>query len=213
VRIAVSGLSGCGNTTVTKLVAEKLKLKRVNYTFRDMAREKRVSFKKFCEFAEKNFPKTDFSLDRKLSKLVIANKNCILGSRLAVWLDSSKVKKKTRVEGVKFDLKVWLEAPLAVRAKRIQKREGGSFKKVLEETRERDARDAARYEKAYGIDFLNPKVDLVIDVEKNNARQVAAKIVNAALEKTRRHGENKRQVVKKAIVKRREKQVVKNKAI
>ncbi len=182
-RIAVSGLSGCGNTTVTKLVARKLKLKRINYTFRDMAREKRVPFKKFHALAEKKFPEMDFALDRKLSRLVAANKDCVLGSRLAVWLDSPQVKKKTGVSGgFNFDLKVWLAAPLIVRAKRIQEREGGSFRKALEETRERDAKDKVRYRKAYGIaDFSKAKVDLVIDVEKNDARQVADKIVEAAV--------------------------------
>ncbi len=180
-RIAVSGLSGCGNTTVTKLVAKELKIKRVNYTLRDMAREKRVPFKKFHELAGKTFPKMDFALDRKLSQFVAANKNCVLGSRLAVWLDSPQLKKKTGVGGFKFDLKVWLEAPLAVRAKRIRNREGGSFRKVLEETRARDANDAARYRKAYGVSVSKPKVDLVINVGENNARQVARKIAEAAV--------------------------------
>ncbi len=180
-RIAVSGLSGCGNTTVTKLVARKLKLKRINYTFRNMAREKRVPFKKFLALAEKKFPEMDFALDRKLSRLVAANKDCVLGSRLAVWLDSPQIKKKTGVSGFNFDLKVWLAAPLVVRAKRIQKREGGVFQKVLAETRERDAKDKSRYRKAYGINFSKPKVDLVVNAEKNDARQVADKILEAAV--------------------------------
>jgi cytidylate kinase len=171
---------------VTKLVAKQLRLKRVNYTFRNMAREKRIPFKKFYALVGKTFPKMDFLLDRKLSQFVAANKNCVVGTRLAVWLDAPQVKKKTGVGGFKFDLKVWLEAPLAVRAKRIRNREGGSFRKVFEETRERDARDKARYRKAYGIDVSKPKVDLVINVAENNARQVARKITEAAVNRMRK---------------------------
>jgi cytidylate kinase len=33
-RIAISGKSGCGNTTVSRMVAEKLGLRFINFTFR-----------------------------------------------------------------------------------------------------------------------------------------------------------------------------------
>ena len=36
-RIAVSGKSGCGNTTVSSLLARSLGIKLVNYTFRQLA--------------------------------------------------------------------------------------------------------------------------------------------------------------------------------
>ena len=36
-RIAISGKSGCGNTTVSTLLSEKLGIKLINYTFRTLA--------------------------------------------------------------------------------------------------------------------------------------------------------------------------------
>ena len=39
-RIAISGKSGCGNTTVSGLLAQKLGIKLINYTFRQLAEEK-----------------------------------------------------------------------------------------------------------------------------------------------------------------------------
>ena len=40
VRVAISGKSGCGNTTVSSLLAERLKVKLINFTFRQLAEEK-----------------------------------------------------------------------------------------------------------------------------------------------------------------------------
>ena len=42
-RIAISGKSGCGNSTVSRLVAAKLGIRMVNYTFKDLARDKGMS--------------------------------------------------------------------------------------------------------------------------------------------------------------------------
>ena len=38
-RIAISGKSGCGNTTVTRLVSEALGFEMINFTFRSLAEE------------------------------------------------------------------------------------------------------------------------------------------------------------------------------
>ena len=48
-RIAISSKSGCGNTTVSKMLAEKLGYKMINFTFRQMAEERGVDFWTFCK--------------------------------------------------------------------------------------------------------------------------------------------------------------------
>ena len=58
-RIAISGKSGCGNTTVSTLLAEKLGVSLINYTFRQLAAEKGMTLKEVIESA-----KTDDSYDR-----------------------------------------------------------------------------------------------------------------------------------------------------
>ena len=58
-KIAISGFSGCGNTSVSNMLAEKLSLPCINYTFRNLARELNMDFK---EIVEKS--KTDFSFDK-----------------------------------------------------------------------------------------------------------------------------------------------------
>ena len=63
-RIAISSRSGCGNTTVTKLVSERLGYPMINFTFRQMAKERGVDFWEFCRLAEKDY-EIDKELDRR----------------------------------------------------------------------------------------------------------------------------------------------------
>ena len=60
-RIAISGKSGCGNTSAGKRTAEILGLKFINYTFRNLAEERGVSFEEAVTLAQ-----TDSSWDRAI---------------------------------------------------------------------------------------------------------------------------------------------------
>ena len=80
-RIAISSKSGCGNTTVSKLVAERLGCKMINFTFRQMAEERGVDFWTFCTMAE-----NDDSIDKELD-----------ARHLKVYLRASE---KTRAERI-----------------------------------------------------------------------------------------------------------------
>jgi cytidylate kinase len=174
--IAISGLSGCGNTTASALVAKKLGLKRINYTLRDLAHEKGLPFATVQEKAGEEFPKWDLELDAKLAKMA-SNGNCVAASRLAIWL-------------VPADLRVWLEAPRATRAKRIAKREGGRPDAAA--VARRDAQNAARYKKLYGIDVSKHRqiTDAELDAGKLTANQVAAAIVKLARNPPKRRKPN-----------------------
>lgn len=167
IKIAISGKSGCGNSTVSRLVAERLGLKVINYTFHTMADEMGIDFKELCDLAEDD-PKYDRHLDRKQVQLAEEG-NCVLGSRLAVWMLESA------------DIKVFLEAPVEVRARRIQEREGGGYEKVLSETRERDRRDSERYKRLYDIDNNRYGfADLILDVSEIDQHQAAEAIIRTA---------------------------------
>ncbi len=52
-RIAISGKSGCGNTTVSTLVADRMNYKMINFTFRTLAKEKGIEFWQFCKYGRK----------------------------------------------------------------------------------------------------------------------------------------------------------------
>lgn len=167
IRIAISGRSGCGNTTATRLLSERFQFKMVNYTFRNIAEEKGMDFLEFCKMAE-----TDTSWDRfvddKQVKLAMDG-DSILGSRLAIWmLDQA-------------DLKIFLTASPEIRASRIHQREGGVFQDRMKETEDRDTRDHARYMKLYNIDNNDYAfADLVINTDRMTP-EVIVDIISAAV--------------------------------
>lgn len=170
-RIAISGKSGCGNTTVSTLVAEKLHYPMINFTFRTLAKERGMEFWQFCKSAETS-DEPDREVDTRQVRLAMAQKDCVLGSRLAIWMLEQA------------DLKVYLTASSEERAKRILKREGGSYEQKLKETIGRDVHDSARYKRLYGIDNDNPTIaDLVIDTSKHTPEEIADIIVAKAKEK------------------------------
>lgn len=167
-RIAISSKSGCGNTTVTTLVSQILGYPMINFTFRNLAKERNMDFWDFCKLAEQS-DEPDREVDSRQVKLAMASKDCVLGSRLAIWMLKDA------------DLKVYLIASPQVRASRILKREGGSLEQKVRETAERDERDSARYKRLYGIDNSDTCVaDLVIDTTDLSAEQVARQIVDKA---------------------------------
>ncbi len=171
-RIAISGKSGCGNTTVSRLVAEKLGLRVINYTFKNLARDSGMSFEELALKAETD-PQYDHTIDRMQVDLARMG-GCVLGSRLAIWLLKDSA------------LTVYLQAGLDVRAARIARREGGDPAAVLSRTAARDKRDHARYQRLYGYDIDQYDfASLIVDTNNLNQDQVAEAIVKFARE---RHG-------------------------
>jgi len=166
-RIAISGKSGCGNSTVSRIVAETLGLTLINYTFHTIAQERMVPFKEICRLAQED-PSYDLLVDRK--QVEMARKtNCVLGSRLAIWVLREA------------DLRVFLTAPVRERARRIAQREGTDFAATLRETMERDIRDRERYISFYRIDTDDYRfADLVINTALFDQHQVAGLIIEAA---------------------------------
>jgi len=136
--IAISGKSGCGNTTVSRLLAETLGYKLINYTFHTMAEEMGMPFTRLLELA-KDDPSYDRKLDQTQVKLA-GEGDCVIGSRLAAWLLEDRA------------FTVYLSVSADVRARRIATREGSKFEDVLEFTAYRDRVDRERYLKLYGID-------------------------------------------------------------
>lgn len=150
--IAISGKSGCGNSTVSRLLAERLGYTLVNFTFRNLAAERGVSLPEIIALAEE-----DYSYDRIVDarQVELARRGeCVIGSRLAIWMLPDAT------------LRVYLSANAEVRAKRIWTREGGDYDSVLAFTRERDAKDRDRYRRIYGLDNDDFSfADIIINTE------------------------------------------------
>lgn len=164
-RIAVSGKSGCGNTTVSTLLSQALGVTLINYTFRQLAAEKGMTLAQVIESA-----KTDDSYDMYVDshQVELAKKEpCVLGSRLAIWMLKEA------------DLKVYLYASDEVRANRVFTREGGDLKQIKEFTAMRDSEDSRRYKKLYNIDNnAYSFADVIIDTSKYTPEQIVRKILD-----------------------------------
>ncbi len=158
-RVAISGKSGCGNTTVSTLLSKTLGVTLINYTFRQLAAEKGLTLAQVIENA-----KTDDSYDEYVDshQVELAKKeSCVLGSRLAIWMLKEA------------DLKVYLYASDQTRAERVFNREGGDLAEIARFTAMRDSEDSRRYKKLYGID--NNKydfADLIIDTANYTPEQI-----------------------------------------
>jgi cytidylate kinase len=171
IKIAVSGKSGCGNTTVSRFVAEQLKLPCINFTFRTLAEDRGLSLKEVLEKAAAD-DWWDREVDSRQVKLARESKGCVLGSRLAIWMLPEA------------GLKVYLTAKPETRVARIVKREGGDLEETAAFTRERDRQDRERYLRLYQIDNDDYSfADLVINTDPMSPGEVASMIIDAARKK------------------------------
>jgi cytidylate kinase len=164
-RIAISGKSGCGNTSVGKLVAARLDLRFINWTFRSLAEKRGIPFEKALELAQ-----VDDSWDREVDayqvELAMREEGCVLSSRLAIWLLREA------------DVKVYLRARPETRAARIVLREGGELEEKARFTATRDKHDHDRYLTLYHIDTdAFDFADLIIDTDDLGVADVADRII------------------------------------
>lgn len=164
IRVAISGKSGCGNTTVSGLLAEVLGVTLINYTFRQLASERGMTLADVIE-AAKNDDSYDKYVDAHQVELARAEP-CVLGSRLAVWMLTDA------------DLKVYLYASDETRAQRVFKREGGDLRQIKDFTAMRDSEDTRRYKEFYGIDNNDYSFcDLIIDVNDKTPDEIVGIIL------------------------------------
>lgn len=169
-RIAISGHSGCGNTTATTNVGRALQTSIINYTFRDLARDLNLSFDEIHKNASNDLI-YDYLTDLILIRNALANEKIVIGSRLAAWLMDA-------------DLRIWLHASLETRASRISQRETerqSSYEQTLYKTLKRDEQNKERYLRLYGLDINDHSgFDITINTEMLIAHQVSSLIVAAA---------------------------------
>jgi cytidylate kinase len=165
VRIAISGKSGCGNTSVGKALAAKQGLVFINWTFRNLAEKRGIPFEKALELAQ-----DDDSWDREVDayqvELARQSDGCVLSSRLAIWMLKDA------------DVKVYLRASPAVRAARVVKREGGDLAEKARFTDNRDRHDHDRYLALYNIDNDQYDfADLIIDTDNLGIDEIVDRII------------------------------------
>jgi len=155
--ITVSGPAGSGKSTLAAELAAELSCEHVSGgdIFRAIADERDLTPLELNRLAEDD-DQIDRDLDRRLRSTARENDDLVLESRLAGWM-----------AGEYADLRIWLDAPLAVRAERIADREEKAVDTAREETQARAESEALRYEEYYGIDIDDRSIyDLVVNTAR-----------------------------------------------
>ena len=155
--ITVSGPAGSGKSTLARSLADALDYQYVSGgdIFRELAEERGMTPLELNRAAEDD-DQIDRDLDRRLRDIAAERDDLVLESRLAGWM-----------AGDYADVKLWLTAPLAVRADRIAQRENKPFEQARTETEERSESEAQRYAEYYDIDFGDLSIyDLAINTAR-----------------------------------------------
>jgi cytidylate kinase len=155
--VTISGPAGSGKSTAAAALAEALGYDHVSGgdIFRDLADERGLTPLELNRQAEED-EAIDRDLDRRLRETAATGDDLILESRLAGWM-----------AGEHADFRVWLDAPLEIRARRIADREDKPIDLAREETQARATSEAKRYREYYGIDIAELSIyDLVLNTAR-----------------------------------------------
>jgi cytidylate kinase len=155
--VTVSGPAGVGKSTTAAALADALGYEHVSGgdIFREVADERGLSALELNRLAEED-DDIDRALDRRQREVARERADCVLESRLAGWM-----------AGEHADIKIWLDAPLSVRATRIADREDKPEDLAREETEARAESEARRYREYYGIDITERSIyDLALSTAR-----------------------------------------------
>lgn len=150
---------------MARMLAERLGIRCVSAggVFRELAKRRGISVVELNRLAESD-PSIDRDLDRLQSEMA-QSAPCVVESRLAGWM-------------VEADLKVWLDAPLGVRAARVAGREGTDAGAARDELLVRERSEWSRYRSLYGIDIADrAPFHLIMDTSRWDPEVIVGSLV------------------------------------
>jgi len=169
--IVISGMPGCGSSTVGKLLAEWLGLgffsvgkyfKKQGFGEKETARA--INFLKTEKGSSEKFHKELDEEQRRVAK----GGNVVIESKLGIHFLKDLANHT-----------VWLWAPMMVRAERVAGRDKISIEEALKKLQEKEKMERELFKKIYGFDyFLQEKeADLVIDTSDKTPEKIVNEII------------------------------------
>jgi CMP/dCMP kinase len=166
--LTVSGEVGAGKSTVARALAQSLGLRYLSSgeIFRGEARRRGVTLAALGRLAE-----NDPSIDRMIDQAQVAEArggDIVLESRLSGWL----------VDG---DVRIWLRAPVEVRARRVAARDGLTLDAARADIENRESSERRRYAALYQIDLSDlTRYHVVLDTSVWGADEITQAIAGLA---------------------------------
>ncbi len=171
--ITIHGQAGSGKSSISKLLAKRLRYKRysVGDLRRQIAKKHKLTISQLNKLGERH-DWTDKEPDQLQKKLGKQRKNFVIDGRTCFYF-------------IPHSFKVYLHADIKMRAKRVFKdeRKAERFRSIKDAEKallERDRSDRLRYRKYYRLDINKMRhYDLVIDTTSLTKRQIVEKIMKA----------------------------------
>ncbi|MDD5112302.1 MAG: cytidylate kinase family protein [Candidatus Altiarchaeota archaeon] len=152
--ITVGGSAASGKTTLAKNLAKRLGFRHISAggIMRDMAAEQGKDLIEFSKYAEKHH-EIDLEIDRR--QKILAKGNIVVDGRLSAHF-------------LNAGLRIWLTAPLEVRARRIWRRDGfKTLKDAMAHITRREESERRRYRRIYSINHPDLGIyDLILCTER-----------------------------------------------
>jgi len=171
--ITVHGQAGSGKSSISKLLARRLRYKHysVGDLRRQIARKHGLTIAQLNKLGEKH-DWTDREPDKLQQELGKKQDNFVIDGRTCFFF-------------IPQSFKVYLHADLEVRARRVLKdeRKAEGYRNLKDAEKallERDRSDRVRYRKYYRLDITKMRhYDLVIDTTSLTKRQIVERILQA----------------------------------
>lgn len=170
--ITISGPPASGTSTLSENIANTLDFEVVNGgdMFRRVAKDRGLSLQELVQLSEED-ESIDKEIDDRLKQVIDSHLSgerepdgtgLIVESRLAGW----------HAEG-RADLSIYLDAPVKVRASRVEDRD-----ETVEDLKEREKSDAKRYLEYYNIDITDKSIyDLVLDTSSLSIKEMTQQVL------------------------------------
>ncbi len=171
--VVISGLPGAGSSTVAKAVAKKLKLKL--FSAGDLHKKMFEGWKNKEAMAALEVWKTEKGASEKTHKdrdkliaEIAKERDIVICAKLGIHF----LKKLSKY-------KIWLDAPIKIRAERSSKRDNVPIDEVLKQLSIREDMERANWKRIYGFDYFDQKkgADLAIDTSNLTVDQTVEKIL------------------------------------
>jgi len=169
VKIAISGLTASGKSTLAKNLADYFNIKKYSAgeIFRNYARERGLDIEKLSLEAEE---KLDKIADEETKRICSFEDNFVIEGRLTIYFCENA-------------FKIYIYADKEIRAKRLALRENLNFEEALKRLEERDSYDLDRYKKIYKIEDYEREMKKIANLIVDSSDLSIEEVFNISLSK------------------------------